>query len=82
MKRIKLLILLSSLFIIGCQSIDKKFYPYHFDLEKNQTITKDKKVFLVPTQYFVTERAEPNSIFKALDLSIKASVHDKNSVYS
>jgi TonB family protein len=67
----RLIILFSTLSLIGCQSTDKKFFPYQFDTETYQKISGTKKVILVPTQLFDHENAYDKKTYKSLDLAIK-----------
>ncbi len=67
----RLIMLLGTLSIIGCQSADKKFFPYQFDAEKYQQLSNTKKVILVPTQLFNPKNTYDNETYSSLDLAIK-----------
>lgn len=68
----RLIIIVNIFSIIGCQSNDKKFYPYDFDIETYQKLPNAKKVILVPTQLFNPQHKGRNDKYSALDLTIKS----------
>ena len=71
------LFILLSLLIVGCQSTDKKFYPYELNVEGFQEVAKHKKILLIPTQLFsITEKMEGN-LYNDIDLSIKSYLESK-----
>lgn len=69
-KNLKLLILLITFGLIGCQGTDKKFFPYHINNQSYQHVVENKQVFLVPFHLF-TKKTENKKHYTQLSLAIK-----------
>ncbi|OEU79290.1 MAG: hypothetical protein BA865_07200 [Desulfobacterales bacterium S5133MH4] len=72
-----LMILSTLLFLVSCQTIDKRFFPYEFNATEYKKVSDNKKVFLSPVQlitdqHLKNQHPENKNFYDALDFTMKS----------
>lgn len=75
-KKTILLALLTVLFLVGCQTTNKKFFPYKFNATEYEKVFDNKKVFLSPVQLITDQYPENKDLYDALDFIMKSYLED------